>query len=166
MAEHPAELWETEGERVHCLLCPHSCRIEPGKVGWCGVGRNDAGSLVALTYGRVSSIAADPIEKKPVFHFRPGTKALSVGSVGCTMRCGHCQNWQISRAAADDAPLRTVAPTELVALAKANDCAGLAYTYNEPVIWAEYVRDCGVLGHEQGLYSVMVTNGYITEEGL
>jgi pyruvate formate lyase activating enzyme len=164
--EHPADLWEIAGDKIHCLLCPHSCHIAPGNVGWCGVRRNDDGHLVALTYGRVSSVAADPIEKKPVFHYRPGTMALSVGSVGCTMRCGHCQNWQISRAGTDDLTLRTVLPAELVRLAAQNGCAGLAYTYNEPVIWAEYVRDCGTLGHEKGLYSVMVTNGYITEQGL
>ncbi len=166
MPEHPAELWEPAGDRIHCLLCPHSCRIAPGGVGWCGVRRNDDGRLVALTYGRVSSIAVDPIEKKPVYHYHPGSKALSVGSVGCSMRCGHCQNWQISRAAADDPSLKTVLPAELVSLARRYGCEGLAYTYNEPVIWAEYVRDCGMLGHEQGLYSVMVTNGYVTREGL
>ena len=166
MSEHPAELWETAGDKVHCLLCPHSCVIASGKVGWCGVRRNDDGALVAVTYGRVSSIAVDPIEKKPVFHFHPGTTALSVGSVGCSMKCGHCQNWQISRAASDGPSLRAIEPAELVRLAEENGCGGLAFTYNEPVIWAEYVRDCGTLAHEHGLYSVMVTNGYITEEGL
>lgn len=166
MPGHPADLWEREGDRVRCLLCPHACRIAEGRVGVCGVRRNEGGALVALTYGRVSSIAVDPIEKKPVFHYFPGTTALSVGSVGCTMKCGHCQNWQISRAGVDDGGLRTVTPDQLVDLAHKYGCAGLAFTYNEPVIWAEYVKDCGTLGHESGLYSVMVTNGYITEAGL
>jgi pyruvate formate lyase activating enzyme len=165
MAGHAADLWEKDGERVHCLLCPHSCRIAEGHVGVCGVRRNEGGALVALTYGRVSSMAVDPIEKKPVFHYRPGTLAFSLGSVGCTMKCGHCQNWQISRAT-PEADLRTVTPEQVVALAESYGCAGLAYTYNEPVIWAEFVRDCGRLGHDRGLYSVMVTNGYITEAGL
>lgn len=166
MDPHRADLWEVDGERVHCLLCPHSCRISAGHVGVCGVRRNEQGTLIALTYGRVSSIAADPIEKKPVFHYRPGTTALSVGSVGCTMKCGHCQNWEISRAEPGDGMLRDVSPETLVALANEYGCAGLAFTYNEPVIWAEYVRDGGLLGHEAGLYTVMVTNGYISQAGL
>jgi pyruvate formate lyase activating enzyme len=162
---HPADLWEADGDRIHCLLCPHSCRIAPGKVGVCGVRRNVDGTLIALTYGRVSSIAADPIEKKPVFHYRPGTTALSLGSVGCTMKCGHCQNWEISRADPDSS-MRNVSPEAVVALANEYGCAGVAFTYNEPVIWAEYVRDCGLLAHGAGLYTVMVTNGYITAAGL
>lgn len=166
MAEHPADLWESDGERVHCLLCPHSCHIADGRRGICGVRRNDGGALVALTYSRVSSIAVDPIEKKPVYHYFPGTTALSVGSVGCTMKCGHCQNWQISRASTEDASLQYVAPSQLVDLAIEQGCRGVAFTYNEPVIWAEYVRDCGNLAHERGLYSVMVTNGFVTEAGL
>jgi pyruvate formate lyase activating enzyme len=166
MPGHPADLWETEGDRVRCLLCPHACRIADGAVGVCGVRRNEGGSLVALTYGLASSIAVDPIEKKPVFHYFPGTTALSLGSVGCTMRCGHCQNWQISRADVQDAALQRLEPEAAVRLARDYGCGGLAFTYNEPVIWAEYVRDCGLLGHEAGLYSVMVTNGYVTPAGL
>jgi pyruvate formate lyase activating enzyme len=166
MSGHPAELWERDGERVRCLLCPHACRIAEGAVGVCGARRNEAGSLVALTYARTSSIAVDPIEKKPVFHYFPGTTALSLGSVGCTMRCGHCQNWQISRAGVQDAALQRLEPDAAVRLARDYGCGGLAFTYNEPVIWAEYVRDCGLLGHEAGLYSVMVTNGYVTPAGL
>lgn len=166
MLEHPADLWERDGERVRCLLCPHACRIGQGQAGVCGVRRNDAGSLVALTWGRVSSVAVDPIEKKPVFHYAPGSMALSLGSVGCTMKCGHCQNWQISRASVAEGGLRDIPPAEAVRLARAHGCAGIAFTYNEPVIWAEYVRDCGLLAHEAGLYSVMVTNGYVTAAGL
>ena len=166
MPGHPADLWERDGERVRCLLCPHACRIAEGNVGVCGVRRNEGGALVALTYGRVSSIAVDPIEKKPVFHYFPGSTALSLGSVGCTMKCGHCQNWQISRAHVEDGGLKDVEPAAAVQLAEKYGCRGLAFTYNEPVIWAEYVRDCGELAHEAGLYSVMVTNGYITREGL
>ena len=166
MPEHPADLWERDADRVHCLLCPHSCHIAAGRRGVCGVRRNDDGALVALTYGRVSSIAVDPIEKKPVYHYFPGTTALSVGSVGCTMKCGHCQNWQISRASVEDSALHFVGPAQLVELAVAEGCRGIAFTYNEPVIWAEYVRDCGLAAHERGLYSVMVTNGFVTEAGL
>ncbi|PKQ37834.1 MAG: AmmeMemoRadiSam system radical SAM enzyme [Actinobacteria bacterium HGW-Actinobacteria-1] len=159
-------LWEVEGERVHCLLCPHDCRITSGHTGVCGVREARDGVLVPLTYGLVSSAAVDPIEKKPVFHYRPGTKAFSLGSVGCTMRCAHCQNWQISRAAPDDGGLRMLMPEEAVRLARQYGCEGVAFTYNEPIVWIEYVLDAARLAKDAGLYTVMVTNGYITEAGL
>jgi pyruvate formate lyase activating enzyme len=163
---HTADLWKPEGDAIRCGLCPHACRIRPGAVGVCGVRRNADGTLIALTYGRVSSVAVDPIEKKPVFNYRPGTLVLSLGSVGCTMKCGHCQNWQISRAHVGDGALSDLPPDRIVPLARDNGCAGVAFTYNEPVIQAEYVRDCGRLAHDAGLFAVMVTNGYITTEGL
>lgn len=166
MGPHRADLWHVEDGSVRCELCPHACLIRPGKTGVCGVRRNEEGVLIALTYGKVSSVAVDPIEKKPVFHYRPGTLALSIGSVGCTMRCGHCQNWQISRATVTDGILHDLPPEEVVELALRDGCAGVAFTYNEPVIQAEYVRDTAHLAHAKGLYTVMVTNGYITTEGL
>lgn len=166
MGLHRADLWHAEGDAIRCELCPHACRIKVGSVGVCGVRRNDDGTLVALTYARVSSAAVDPIEKKPVFHYRPGTLVFSIGSVGCTMRCGHCQNWQISRATVSDGVLQDLPPADVVALAERKGCAGVAFTYNEPVIQAEYVRDTASIAHERGLYTVMVTNGYITTEGL
>lgn len=161
-----ALLWETDGERVHCLLCPNDCRIAVGGRGICGVRENRDGRLVALTYGLVSSVAVDPIEKKPVFHYRPGTLVFSIGSVGCSMRCGHCQNWQISRAAPADGGLEELAPSAVPELAIRHACAGIAFTYNEPVIWAEYVVDVARAAKQAGLYTVMVTNGYITAAGL
>ena len=165
---HVAALWNTEGERVRCLLCPWRCLIAEGHVGACGVRRNVSGRLIATTYGRVSSVAVDPIEKKPVFHYRPGADVLSLGSVGCSMRCGHCQNWEISRAGPDggSAPTRVLSPSDAVRLARERDCPGVAFTYNEPVIWAEYVRDVAEECRKAGLFTVMVTNGYITTEGL
>ena len=166
MDVHSAELWHAEGDAIRCELCPHACLIGADHVGVCGVRRNIDGTLVALTYGRVSSAAVDPIEKKPVFHYRPGTLVFSVGSVGCTMRCGHCQNWQISRATVDGGMLHDLPPEQVVHLALANGCAGVAFTYNEPVIQAEYVHDTARLAHDAGLYAVMVTNGYITTAGL
>ncbi|MDO8879707.1 MAG: AmmeMemoRadiSam system radical SAM enzyme [Coriobacteriia bacterium] len=162
-----ALLWEREAGRIHCLLCPHDCRIAEGARGICGVREHRDGALWALTYGMVSSVAVDPIEKKPVFHYRPGTTALSLGSVGCSMRCGHCQNWQISRARpGGDQPLQYLGPEEVVPLAREHGCEGVAFTYNEPVIWAEYVLDVARACREAGIYTVMVTNGYITEAGL
>jgi pyruvate formate lyase activating enzyme len=166
MNAHTADLWHAEGDSVRCDLCPHACLVRDGRAGVCGVRRNEGGTLVALTYGRVSSVAVDPIEKKPVFHYHPGTLVFSIGSVGCTMRCGHCQNWQISRANVADGMLRDLPPEDVVRLAVENGCAGVAFTYNEPVIQAEYVRDTSLLAHERGLYTVMVTNGYITIAGL
>ncbi len=161
-----ALLWQGEGERVRCLLCPHDCRIAAGHRGICGVRENRDGRLVPLTYGLVSSVAVDPIEKKPVFHFHPGTRALSLGSVGCTMRCSHCQNWQISRAEPGESGLEQLMPDEVVPLAQEHGCEGVAFTYNEPVIWIEYVLDTATACKAAGIYTVMVTNGYITPAGL
>jgi pyruvate formate lyase activating enzyme len=166
MDTHIADLWHVEGDAIRCELCPHACRIRSDASGICGVRRNEGGSLVAVTYGRVSSVAVDPIEKKPVFHYRPGSLVFSIGSVGCTMRCGHCQNWQISRGSVDSGMLRDLAPVDVVSHALHEGCQGVAFTYNEPVIQAEYVRDTSLLAHERGLFTVMVTNGYITTEGL
>lgn len=164
---HEALLWKREGDRVHCLLCPHDCRIGEGRRGICGVRENREGVLYALTYAHVSSVAADPVEKKPVFHYRPGTYVLSLGSVGCSMRCGHCQNWQISRAGPEDEQyLQTMLPDRVVPLAREYSCEGVAFTYNEPVIWVEYVLDVARLAKEAGLFTIMVTNGYITPAGL
>lgn len=164
---HEALLWEPDGDRVHCLLCPHDCRIAAGHRGVCGVREHRDGKLVALTYGMVSSAAVDPIEKKPVFHYRPGTLAFSIGSVGCSMHCGHCQNWQISRAHPGEGERLEFLPSgEVPVLACKNLCEGVAFTYNEPVIWAEYVLDAARACKDAGLYTVMVTNGYITQAGL
>jgi pyruvate formate lyase activating enzyme len=126
------------------------------------------GKLRALTYGLVSSVAIDPIEKKPVFHFCPGSRVLSFGSVGCTMRCGHCQNWQISRPKGDDGsvPVHTLLPPDAVRLALDDEVPGIAFTYNEPIISLEWVLDVGRLAKDHGLFVVMVTNGYITSAGL
>lgn len=164
---HEASLWEPEGERIHCFLCPHECRIAEGRRGVCGVRQNNNGVLEALTYGLVASVAVDPIEKKPVYHYRPGTLAFSIGGVGCSMRCSHCQNWQISRAKPGEGErLESLPPEDVVPLARKYGCEGIAFTYNEPVIWAEYVSDVARLAKADGLYTVMVTNGYITEAGL
>jgi pyruvate formate lyase activating enzyme len=162
-----ALLWTVEGDRVRCGLCPNACRIAEGERGVCGARGVEQGRLKALTYGMVSSLAADPIEKKPVFHFHPGSTVFSVGGIGCSMRCGHCQNWQISRAdAAGEIPLRELEPAELVSLALERGCQGVAWTYNEPVIWLEFVLDSARLAKAAGLFTVMVTNGYVTPAGL
>jgi len=165
---HDALFGTAEGARIRCGLCPHACLIAEGESGWCGARGVDEGVLRARTYGLVSSLAVDPIEKKPVFHYSPGSSVLSLGSVGCSMRCGHCQNWQISRPKGDDGSLslRFVEPGTVVSMALAERCPGIAFTYNEPVIWLEYVLDVGRLARASGLFTIMVTNGYITAAGL
>lgn len=156
-------------QRVQCFLCPWNCKIAAGKVGVCGVRKNVDGKLYSLIYGKVSSIAVDPIEKKPLNHFYPGTKVLSLGTYGCNMRCGHCQNWQIAHVKLDgehDPGAEFISPEQLVALAKEKRCRGIAWTYNEPIIWFEYALDGAKLAKAAGLYTVWVTNGYINPEAL
>ena len=165
---HDALLGTPEGDRVRCGLCPHNCLIAEGSRGACGARGVVDGKLRALTYGLVSSAALDPIEKKPVFHFCPGSRVMSFGSVGCTMRCGHCQNWEISRPKGDDGSVgvRNLDPEAAVRLALDSGAEGIAFTYNAPVIWLEWVLDVGRLAKENRLFVVMVTNGYVTPAGL
>jgi len=156
-------LWEKhEGdERLRCLLCPHACLIAPGNTGVCGARMNLDGEIVSATYGIISGFAVDPIEKKPLYHFFPGTSILSVGSYGCNLRCDFCQNFQISQQQFTGDTVR-LSPRELVdrALSIPGNI-GIAFTYNEPGIWFEYVTDCARLASAAGLSNVMVTNGYI-----
>ncbi|NYT07672.1 MAG: AmmeMemoRadiSam system radical SAM enzyme [Methanomicrobiales archaeon] len=155
-----------EDDALICSLCNHRCTIREGKHGICGVRENRNGILYAMTYGKVSSEAVDPIEKKPLYHFLPGTLSYSLGSVGCNFRCEHCQNWQISRADITGFSLRDISPEEGVKRAEARMCASISWTYNEPTIWHEYALDMGTLAKGRGLATVYVTNGYITEEAL
>ena len=150
-------------ETVRCNLCPHRCVLKPGQAGLCRVRVNEDGILVTLNYGEISAIAMDPIEKKPLFHFNPGDKILSVSTVGCNLRCPFCQNWEIAH---ENAPTRRVTPEQLVRIAVERGSKGIAYTYNEPVIWYEFVLDTARIAVKEGLYNVLVTNGYIEEEPL
>jgi pyruvate formate lyase activating enzyme len=164
-----ALLYEQIGHQmVHCHLCPHECVIPENRTGYCGVRKNVGGRLFALTYGRVASAAVDPIEKKPLYHFYPGSPILSVGTFGCNMRCKHCQNWEISHHAADESGsgLREIAPEALVALAEKHGCPAIAWTYNEPSIWFEYILEAAAAARKAGLLTVMVTAGMINPPGL
>jgi len=164
---HRALQWSPgEDGAVQCSLCSHRCTIREEKTGICGVRRNQGGVLYATTYGKVSAEAVDPIEKKPLYHFLPGTLSYSLGSIGCNFRCEHCQNWHISRAERDASHLPDLSPGEGVRRAKAAGCASISWTYNEPTIWHEYALDMGTLARKEGLFTVYVTNGYITEEAL
>ncbi len=146
-----------------CLLCPHECVIAEGKAGLCLGRRNIGGKLVAASYGEVVSIAVDPIEKKPLYHFLPGSEILSVATYGCNLRCPFCQNSDISQQVV---PARHVEPDELLALAKRHGTPAIAYTYNEPLIWFEYLMDAGKLMQEAGIRNVLVTNGMLNPEPL
>ncbi len=160
-----AMYWEPLGDgRVRCRLCPLNCIINEGKRGSCKVRKNINGKLYALNYGKVSSLAADPVEKKPLFHFWPGSCALSVSTVGCNMHCKHCQNWEISQTDENFPYLHDATPEAVVAIAKRSGCESIAYTYNEPVIWYEFMLETAKLARKKGLYNLMITNGYINEE--
>jgi pyruvate formate lyase activating enzyme len=155
-----------EDQTVQCSLCSHRCIIKEGKHGVCGIRENRGGTLYATTYGKVSSEAVDPIEKKPLFHFLPGSLSYSLGSVGCNFHCEHCQNWQISRSKREVTGLADISPEEGVRRAQNRGCASISWTYNEPVIWHEYPLDMGRIARNAGLGTVYVTNGYITREAL
>jgi pyruvate formate lyase activating enzyme len=168
-----------DGKKVLCGLCPRRCTIMPDKSGYCGVRKNEEGILYTLIYGKTSSINIDPIEKKPLFHFHPGSQCLSLGTIGCNMRCIHCQNWEIAHVVlveglhdkkvynilAED-KYEMISPERAVEMALEAGAEGIAWTYNEPTIWFEYTYDCGKLAKENGLYTVYVSNGYITPEAL
>ncbi len=162
-----ARFWNTvTGKKVQCFLCPHHCMISAQKSGICRVRTNQNGILVPETYARVSSIAVDPVEKKPLYHFFPGSRIFSMGSVGCNLGCYFCQNWRISQASPLECPLQDVSPEEAVKRAMEENTVGIAFTYNEPFIWWEYVFDTAKLARKKGLKVVFVTNGYIEKEPL
>ncbi len=152
-------------DRVRCNICQRRCLIDPGKMGVCRMRLNRDGILYTMNYAEVSSLAVDPIEKKPLFHFFPGSKAFSLGGWGCNFHCLDCQNWEIACVDMSE-DSRQVSPEKAVELAKRNNCAGIAWTYNEPTIWFEYTLDSARLAKQNGLYTVYVTNGYITPEAL
>ncbi len=165
-----AMLWETaEDNRVRCFLCSHCCLIQPGKFGVCGVRQNINGEMFTYAYGEVIARHVDPIEKKPLYHFLPGTRSYSVATVGCNFKCGFCQNWRISQSSFKDGSAQTgrlLTPEKAVEEARESRCRSIAYTYTEPTIFFEYAYDTARLAAEAGLSNIFVTNGYMTEEAL
>jgi pyruvate formate lyase activating enzyme len=154
-----------DGQRVHCRLCPQECLISDGRRGGCGVRMNRKGVLCAETYGKTTSVALDPIEKKPLYRYHPGEYILSLGTKGCNLHCSFCQNWHISQ----DAPAvatRDITSAEIVKKARELGSFGIAYTYNEPFIWFEFVLETAKLARENGLENVLVTNGYVKTDPL
>ncbi len=164
-----AQFYEKKDEqKIQCYLCSHRCLIPPGKVGVCGVRRNVDGILYSLVYGRTIADNVDPIEKKPLFHFQPGSRSFSIATVGCNFHCLHCQNFSISQVTKGEGEIvgKSLSPEQIVKLAKNYQCKSIAYTYTEPTIFLEYALDTARLAHEQGIKNVFVTNGYITPEAL
>lgn len=154
-----------------CPICPRQCQLKEGQIGFCRARACLNGAVVPINYGRITSLALDPIEKKPLYHFFAGSKILSVGSFGCNLRCPFCQNYQISMSGIHDLAYQEITPWELTeaAVKAAKEPAGnlgVAFTYNEPLIGYEFVRDCCVLLHQAGLKTVLVSNGHINLEPL
>ena len=165
--EKEALLWTPEKDNtVNCNLCNRRCTIKEGKRGFCRVRENKKGKLYTLNYALASSLAVDPIEKKPFFHFHPGTDVYSMGTLSCNLRCLQCQNYTISQKDLDMEYLQEITPEKAVKMAKENDCQGIAWTYNEPTIWFEYSLDTAKQAKKNRLYTVYVTNGYMTTEAL
>ncbi len=164
-----AELWEAgEGKKVRCNLCNWRCEIEEGKFGRCAVRRNIDGVLYSLTYDKVCAANPDPIEKKPLFHFQPGSKSFSIATMGCNFRCVFCQNWQISQPEIEKGAIEghAISPAKIVEAAERDGCKSIAYTYTEPTVFMELCNDCGRLGKEKGLANVFVSNGYESQEAI
>ncbi len=157
-----------EGKKVECFLCSHRCKIGDGKQGICGVRENRGGKLYTLVYGRIISRNVDPIEKKPLFHFYPGSYSYSIATVGCNFRCLHCQNYEISQMPKDRKRIlgEDVTPEEVVEDALRTGCDSISYTYTEPTIFMEFAHDTARMATEKGIKNVFVTNGYMTREAL
>jgi len=153
--------WTAQGERFRCDLCPRECSLQPGQRGFCFVRQASDQGIELTTYGRSSGFCIDPIEKKPLNHFLPGTSVLSFGTAGCNLGCRFCQNWDISKAKRDDRLQSTATPAHIAEAAAANHCRSVAYTYNDPVIFAEYAIDTAAACRERGIANVAVTAGYI-----
>ena len=158
-----------ENDRVHCYLCAHQCRILPPQFGVCGVRQNVDGKLYTLVYGDVIAAQTDPVEKKPLYHFLPGTSSYSIATIGCNFSCGFCQNWRISQKSKKD--ISNSAEIEMLPMhvvRNATECgsASISYTYTEPTIFFEYAYDTARLAKEIGIYNIFVTNGYMTEQAI
>ena len=161
----PARWWEkTADGRVRCHLCPRLCTLREGQRGYCFVRKNEGGALVLDTYGRSSGFAVDPVEKKPLNHFLPGSAVLSFGTAGCNLGCKFCQNWEISTSREFDSLAAEASPEQIADLAVRLGCASVAFTYNDPVIFAEYAIDAAIACRERGVAPIAVTAGYISAE--
>lgn len=157
-----AKLWRQNNDKIICKVCPKACQIPDGQYGFCRTRYNESGVLYAENYGRVTAKALDPIEKKPLYHYFPGTKTLSISSYSCNFTCKHCQNHHLSQN--QNLSSTYISPEELTLQAKNLDAKSISFTYNEPSIWFEYLLDVGKISHQNTIGTVMVTNGYLTED--
>ncbi|GAB4283251.1 MAG: AmmeMemoRadiSam system radical SAM enzyme [Candidatus Rifleibacteriota bacterium] len=163
---HEAQFWRNLENAIKCELCPNGCTIVEGRRGRCRGRENIGGKLYAMGYGKLSTIAIDPIEKKPVYHMLPGSKALSISTAGCVLSCKYCQNWQISQASPEEVCNIKITPEEVVAKALETECKSIAYTYNEPTVFYEFMYATAELAKKKGLKNVMVSCGYINPKPL
>jgi pyruvate formate lyase activating enzyme len=164
-----AMFWEPmDGHQVQCNLCQHRCAIQPGKRGICCVRENRSGVLYSLVYGKAAAQAVDPIEKKPLYHFLPGTDSFSVATQGCNFKCLHCQNCHLSQVSADESfsEETNIGPDQIEKSAREYGCQSISYTYTEPTVFLEYVYDTAQIAARNGLKNALVTNGYTTPEAL
>lgn len=163
-----AQFWHKVDGDAQCILCHQECRVKPGKRGLCGVRENQDGTLMTLVYGNLIAANVDPIEKKPFYHFLPGSLAYSIATMGCNFRCLHCQNADISQTPKETGKItgQYVSPEEVVDQAKEYGCQSIAYTYTEPTMFFEYAYDVAVLAKDSGLKNVFVSNGYTGEEAV
>ena len=162
---HEASFYEPlAGKKVRCTLCPRRCVVSDVQRGYCGVRENRNGKYYTLVYGRPCAMHMDPVEKKPFFHVYPGSKAFSIATVGCNIECKFCQNWDISQANPDDVTTAYYSPEQIARMAKQSKARTIAYTYSEPTIFYEYLRDCAKAGLDQGIESIMVSNGFISAQ--
>lgn len=154
----------TLDNKIQCTICPRNCKLTEGQSGFCQIRKNENGIVVLTSYGYNTGLAVDPIEKKPLYHFYPGTKVLSFGTLGCNMGCMFCQNWHISKSKADPKQLNYTEPSKIVDLAIKLGCKSVAFTYNDPVIFFEYAIDTAKICRDKGIKTVAVTAGYINPE--
>jgi len=160
-----AELYKKEKNKIRCLACSHKCLISENSTGICGVRRNIKNKLYLLVYGKVAAMNVDPIEKKPLYHFLPGTRSFSIGTVGCNFKCDFCQNFEISQAPKRGTIFgKEISPEEIVKRAIQTKCKSISYTYTEPAIFIEFVKDVAIIAKKKKLKNVLVTNGYFTKE--
>jgi pyruvate formate lyase activating enzyme len=153
-------------ETVKCIICPRMCTIKPGKKGFCGSKENQDGKLVSLTYGKLSAIGVDPIEKKPLAHFYPGSRSFSVSSIGCSFTCPWCQNYHISMRNLENSRTQDFQPEQIVEMAMTQECTSIAYTYNEPLINLDWVEDTARFAKDSLIKNLLVTNGYVSQPAL
>jgi pyruvate formate lyase activating enzyme len=166
MARESKYAEQMEGGVTRCTICPRRCVLKEGMTGFCGTRENRNGKIVSLTYGQLTALAVDPIEKKPLNHFYPGSLAFSISCVSCSFKCPWCQNWELSQSKPGDVPTQYVEPKDVVSMAKRNSCTSIAYTYNEPIISLDYFEETSKVARSEGVKNVLVTNGYITLDAL